>query len=82
VVGKNPHHFIFMDNSSEPVMGYLLVPALMHEMDKTIEHVLGQSRLLDPNVKFIQSIDVKRGSFDYATVLVFKMLLPKPQIGG
>jgi len=25
---------------------------------------------------------VKRGSFDYATVLVFKMLLPKPQIGG
>jgi hypothetical protein len=54
----------------------------MHEMDKTIEHVLGQSRLLDPNVKFIQSIDVKRGSFDYATVLVFKMLLPKPQIGG
>ena len=77
VIGENPHHFIFMDKNPKPIVGYLLVPTLINVTDEAVDELFELIKAYDPDASYFKSIGVKRGKFDYAQVLVFKMLLPK-----
>ena len=77
VIGENPHHFIFMDKNPKPKVGYLLVPTLISVTAGTVDDLFEVIKTYDPNALYVKSIGVKRGNFDYAQVLVFKMLLPE-----
>jgi hypothetical protein len=78
VIKDNPHHFRYSETDTKPIMGYLLVPVLQNDLDEQMEEIRLKIREIDQNVEYLSSIDVKRGKRDYASVLIFRMLLPKP----
>ena len=66
-----------MDKNPKPIVGYLLVPTLINVTDVAVDELFEVIKTYDPDASYFKSIGVKRGKFDYAQVLVFKMLLPK-----
>ena len=68
------------ENDKKPTMGYLLIPVLKSNFDERLPELKLKLREVDKNMKYLNVIDVKRGKRDYASVAVFKMLLPEPKI--
>ena len=80
VISDDPHHFRYRENDKKPTMGYLLIPVLKSNFDERLPELKLKLREVDKNMKYLNVIDVKRGKRDYASVAVFKMLLPEPKI--